>query len=79
MERTEITKQVINIIADQLGLTTNEIKEESHLRNDLGADSIDEVEITMALEKEFGINIPDEEIDKMITAKDITDIIQSKL
>lgn len=79
MERTEITKQVINIIADQLGLTTNEIKEESHLRNDLGADSIDEVEITMALEKEFGINISDEEIDKMITAKDITDIIQSKL
>lgn len=79
MERTEITKQVINIIAEQLGLTTNEIKEESHLRNDLGADSIDEVEITMALEKEFGINIPDEEIDKMITAKDITDIILSKL
>ena len=64
-------QQVIEIIEDQLGLTPGEVTIESNMENDLGADSLDMVEITLYLEEKFNIEIPDEEAVKFKTVQDI--------
>ena len=63
------------IIAEQLKLEKEKITMESRLTEDLGADSLDAVELTMSLEQEFGIKIPDEEINNMVTIKDVIEIV----
>ena len=70
--------QIKQIIAEQLGVKQEEIKPESSFVNDLGADSLDIVELVMALEEEFGVEIPDEDAEKMVTVGDAMRYIESK-
>ena len=66
----EVASKVKQIIAEQLGVDEPDIKSESHFIDDLGADSLDTVELVMAFEEEFGIEIPDEEAEKIATVQD---------
>ena len=70
--------KVKKLISNQLNIAESKITEESKLVEDLGADSLDTVEMLMAFEEEFGISIPDEEAMKIKTVKDIVDIIDSR-
>ena len=71
-----VEAKVKSIIAEQLGVGEDEIKAESAFIEDLGADSLDIVELVMALEEEFGIDIPDEDADKMKTVGDAMKYLQ---
>ncbi len=64
---SEVAERVKEIVAEQLGVDKDKIKEDSHFVNDLGADSLDTVELVMELEEEFDINIPDEVAEKIQT------------
>ena len=68
-----IESKVIEIIANQLSLREHDIKSDSRFDDDLGADSLDIVELVMEMEEEFDIEIPDEDVEKMLTVKDVTD------
>ena len=65
-----ITEKVKQIIVDKLGADENEVTPTANFTNDLGADSLDTVELIMEFEKEFGISIPDEEAQKIATVGD---------
>ena len=67
--------KIKKIIAEQLGVDESEINPESHFIDDLGADSLDTVELVMALEEEFGIEIPDEDAEKIQTVGDVAKYI----
>ena len=62
---SSVEERVVNIVAEQLGVEKDKIKRESNFVNDLGADSLDTVELVMELEEEFDINIPDEAAEKI--------------
>ncbi len=64
------------IVAEQLGVEEAEITEDASFVDDLGADSLDTVELVMALEEEFGIEIPDEDAEKIATVKDAITYIE---
>ena len=70
MSTENIQDKVINIIIDKLGVDKDEIKMESNFSSDLGADSLDTVELIMEFEKEFDISIPDEEAENITTVGD---------
>lgn len=72
-----IEERVKKIIAEQLGVNESEITNESSFVDDLGADSLDTVELVMALEEEFGTEIPDEDAEKITTVQQAIDYIQS--
>ena len=72
-----IEQRVRKIIAEQLGVNENEIKKESSFVDDLGADSLDTVELVMALEEEFETEIPDEDAEKITTVQQAIDYITS--
>ena len=75
----EIQAKVIQIISEQLGKDESEIKMTSHFTEDLDADSLDTVELVMALEEEFDIDIPDEAAEKITTVESAVDfIVESK-
>ncbi|GAB4436150.1 MAG: acyl carrier protein [bacterium] len=74
----EIEKKVKEIIVQQLGVSEDEVKLESSFIEDLGADSLDTVELVMAFEEAFGLEIPDEDAEKIRTVKDAVDYIVSK-
>jgi len=74
-----IEQRVKKIVAEQLGVNEAEIKSESSFVDDLGADSLDTVELVMALEEEFDCEIPDEEAEKITTVKQAVDYINSHL
>ena len=75
----EIFEKVKAIVADQLEVDPEQIKPESSFANDLGADSLDTVELVMALEEEFGIEIPDEVAEQIDTVGKAVDHISSKV
>jgi len=66
------------IIAEQLGVKLEEVTDTASFIEDLGADSLDTVELVMALEEEFGIEIPDEDAEKMVTVGDAIKYIEQK-
>jgi acyl carrier protein len=70
------TDKVRQIVADQLGVDVDEVTPEASFVDDLGADSLDTVELVMALEEEFGIEIPDEEAEKISTVADAIKYIE---
>jgi acyl carrier protein len=70
-------EKVKKIIVEQLGVEAEEVTPEAKFIEDLGADSLDTVELIMALEEEFGIEIPDEEAEKIVTVKDAIEYIKS--
>lgn len=70
--------KVVEIIVENLGVNTEDVKPESKLIEDLGADSLDAVELSMALEDEFGITIEDEEFASLVTVEDVVNYIDKK-
>lgn len=74
----EIEERIKNIIVEQLGVGLEEVTPEASFIEDLGADSLDIVELIMALEEEYDMEIPDEDAEKIQTVKDVTSYVQSK-
>ena len=72
-----IEQRVKKIVAEQLGVNEADVKTDSSFVNDLGADSLDTVELVMALEEEFETEIPDEEAEKITTVQQAVDYIKS--
>ena len=79
MTEEEIVKQVKAIIVDKLGVEESEVTESANFTNDLGADSLDTVELLMEFERVFGIKIPDEETSTIATVKDSIDKVKETL
>lgn len=74
---SEIAARVKNIIVDKLGVDAEEVTPEKSFTNDLGADSLDTVELIMEFEKEFGISIPDDQAEKISTVGDAIAYIEN--
>jgi len=74
----EVDAKVKKIISEQLGVAEADVKPESSFVNDLGADSLDTVELVMALEEEFGVEIPDEDAEKIASVQNAIDYIKAK-
>ncbi len=74
----DVITKVKKIISEQLGVPEGDVKPEASFVNDLGADSLDTVELVMALEEEFGVEIPDEDAEKIITVQNAIDYIKAK-
>jgi acyl carrier protein len=74
-----VDERVKKIIAEQLGVEEEEVTLEAHFVEDLGADSLDTVELVMALEEEFEIEIPDEDAEKILTVGKALDYIKEKV
>ncbi|NQU73144.1 MAG: acyl carrier protein [Candidatus Omnitrophica bacterium] len=70
--------KIKTIIAEQLGVKQEEVTDQAKFIDDLGADSLDTVELVMALEEEFGIEIPDEDAEKMVSVGDAVKYIDQK-
>lgn len=74
----ELLKKVTDVVVDKLGVKAEDVKPESNFVNDLGADSLDRVELVMALEDEFNLEILDSESEKFLTVADVVNFIASK-
>lgn len=74
-----LTQRVNAIIKDQLGVEQANLVPEANLLDDLGADSLDVVELVMALEEEFGVEVPDEDVETMRTINDIVQYLGSRV
>lgn len=76
---SEIKDKVTQIIVDKLGVDESEVTLEASFTNDLGADSLDTVELIMELEKEFNLSIPDEQAETIATVGDAVKYLESNL
>jgi acyl carrier protein len=74
---SEIATRVTSIITDKLGVEESQVTPEASFTNDLGADSLDTVELIMELEKEFDLSIPDDEAEKIVTVGDAITFIEN--
>ena len=74
----EIEAKIIKIVADQLNVDESEINSDSSFVDDLGADSLDTVELVMAFEEEFGVEIPDDDAEKIQSVQNAIDYIAAK-
>ncbi|MGB3655258.1 MAG: acyl carrier protein [Rivularia sp. (in: cyanobacteria)] len=79
MSQASIFEKVKKIVAEQLGVEDEKITPNANFANDLGADSLDTVELVMALEEEFDIEIPDEAAEKITTVQEAVDYINNKV
>jgi len=75
----DIEEQVKNIVVEQLGVSVDEVVSEASFVDDLGADSLDLVELVMVLEEEFGKEIPDEDAEKIQTVQDAINFIKNNM
>ncbi|ABQ14062.1 acyl carrier protein [Dichelobacter nodosus] len=75
---SNIEERVIKVIAEQLNVDEGQVKADAHFIDDLGADSLDLVELVMTLEKEFDCEIPDEEAEKITTVQSAIDFVKSR-
>lgn len=75
----EIEEKIKKIIEEKLGVNADQITNEARFAEDLKADSLDTVELVMALEDEFGLDIPDDEAEKIRTVQNAIDYIESKM
>ena len=71
-------EKIKSIVADQLGVDEDQVTEDASFIDDLGADSLDTVELIMAFEEEFDVERPDEDAQKIKTVKDVIEYIESK-
>jgi len=78
MADENIQEKVKGIIVEQLGVTAEQATPEAKFIEDLGADSLDTVELVMAFEEEFGIEVPDEEAEKLVTVGDVSDYVEKQ-
>lgn len=76
---SDIEDKVKDIIAEELGVERDKLTDDASFMEDLGADSLDQVELVMALEKEFDIDIPDEEAEKLRTVGDAMKYLHDKV
>lgn len=76
---TSVEARIKEIIAEQLGLSENEVRNEANFLEDLGADSLDIVELIMAMEEEFEIEIPDEDAEKILTVQDSMNYVVERM
>lgn len=74
-----VEAKVRDIIVEQLGVNPDQVSTDASFVDDLGADSLDTVELVMALEEEFGLEIPDEEAEKITKVSDAINYIESKI
>ena len=72
-----VFEDVRDVVVEQLSVDPQEVKLDSKIIEDLGADSLDVVELVMALEEKFGIEIPDSESEKLVSIKDVVDYIEN--
>jgi acyl carrier protein len=74
-----IEEKVIEIISQKLNLSKDQVKPEASFVDDLGADSLDLVELVMAMEEAFGMEVPDEDAEKLRTVKDVIEYVKTKV
>ncbi|RMI19927.1 MAG: acyl carrier protein [Calditrichaeota bacterium] len=79
LDEKTLQEKVKDIIVDKLGVAADKVKEEAHFIEDLGADSLDTVELVMAFEEEFGVEIPDEDAQQITTVKAAVEYLKQKL
>lgn len=78
MSEISTEEKVRNIIVEQLGLTAEQVTLDASFIEDLGADSLDTVELVMAFEEEFGVEVPDEDAEKLLKVGDVVHYIEEK-
>jgi acyl carrier protein len=78
MSEKSISEKVKDIIVEQLGVNPEQVTETASFIEDLGADSLDTVELVMAFEEEFGVEVPDEDAEKLLTVGDVVKYIEEK-
>ena len=78
MAEKPIEEKVKDIIVEQLGVNPEQVTPQASFIEDLGADSLDIVELVMAFEEEFGVEVPDEDAEKLTKVRDVTDYIKEK-
>ena len=79
MERAEIESKMSELLVDELGLDADKITMDSRFEEDLEVDSLGVVELLMALEDNFGVQIPDEEAESLVTVGEAVDLVEQKL
>ena len=75
---SEIAEQIVPLIAEKLGINPSEVTMEASFTNDLGADSLDTVELMLDFEKKFGIAIPDDKQESIVTVGDVVKLIEEQ-
>lgn len=79
MERSDVAERLGGVLVSELGLDAEKINDEAHFEEDLDVDSLGVVELLMALEDEFGVKIPDEEAESIMTVGQAIDMVHNKL
>lgn len=79
MDRNEVSEKLNGVLVSELGLDGDKINDDAHFEEDLDVDSLGVVELLMALEDEFGVKIPDEEAESIMTVGQAVDLVHGKL
>ena len=79
MDRAQLIEKLFEIVCNGLDLDASEITLDADLREDFDADSLDMVDLIMDIEDEFGVEVPDEILDKLVTVKDVVDYIEENM